>query len=134
VDGPVVAALLQALRDPRAGVRDWAAFGLGVQRDVDTPQMRDALYGLLSDPEEDTAGEAAVGLARRKDPRLLDPLQARLSGTDVGNLWVEAAAELGDRRLLPVLLQLKASGWQNDEPRPSVLDDAIERCSGTATT
>jgi HEAT repeat protein len=129
-DSPVVDALLRALDDPCADVRDWAAFALGVQRDVDTPKVRDALLARLSDDDEaDTAGEAAVGLARRRDPRVFDPLLERLTGGDVGNLWVEAAAELGDPRLLPALLELKASGWQDDEPRPAVLDEAIQRCS-----
>jgi HEAT repeat protein len=128
--GPVVDALLKALGDPCAEVRDWAAFALGVQRDVDTPQVRDALLARLSDDDEaDTAGEAAVGLARRGDPGGFEPLLERLSGTDVGNLWVEAAAELGDARLLPALLQLKSAGWQDDDPRPGVLDQAIARCS-----
>jgi len=80
-------------------------------------------------PEADTAGEAAVGLAPRRDPRLFGPLVERLSDPDVGNLWVEAAAELGDHRLLPRLLHLKSSRWQDDEPRPEVLDHAIHTCA-----
>lgn len=111
--GPVVDALLEALGDSCADVRDRAAFALGVQRDVDSTEVRDALLARFSDDDEaDTPGEAAVGLARRGDPRALKRLLERLSDADVGNLWVEAAAELGNARLLPVLLQLKSSGWQ----------------------
>lgn len=129
--GPVIDALLKALDDPCADVRDWVAFALGVQRDVDTPQVRDALLARIADADDeaDTPGEAAVGLARRGDLRVFEPLLGRLSGPDVGNLWVEAAAELGEARLLPALLELKSSGWQDDDPRPGVLDDAIARCS-----
>ncbi|MGI8331340.1 HEAT repeat domain-containing protein [Actinomadura scrupuli] len=132
--GPVVDALLGALDDPCAEVRDWAAFALGVQRDVDTSQVRNALLSRLSDDEADTPGEAAVALARRGDPRVFDPLLERFSDPDVGNLWVEAAAELGDSRLLPALLHLKSSGWQDGDPRPGVLDEAIERCSAPTVT
>jgi hypothetical protein len=130
VGHPVVGALLGALEDPSPFVRDWAAFGVGVQLDVDTPAIRDALVRHLRETEADTAGEAAVGLARRKDARVFDVLIERLGDFEVGNLYVEAAAALGDPRLLPLLHRLKTSGWQDDEPRPGVLDDAIAQCSG----
>ena len=130
VSHPVVGALLRALEDPSPFVRDWAAFGLGVQLDVDTPAIRDALARHLLETEADTAGESAVGLARRKDARVFEVLVERLGDFEVGNLYVEAAGELGDPRLLPLLHRLKAGGWQDDEPRPGVLDDAIAHCSG----
>lgn len=128
-DGPVVVALLGALNDSDAHIRDWAAFAVGVLRDVDSDVVRDSLWRLLDDPEADTAGEAAVGLARRKDARLLEPLSDRLGDPQVGNLWVEAAAELGDPRLLPRLEHLKSTRWQDDDPRPDVLDRALQACS-----
>jgi HEAT repeat protein len=132
-DGPVVDALLGALEDPRAEVRDWAVFGLGVLRDVDTPRVREALLARLDDEGADTAGEAAVGLARRGDPRVLGPLLEKLADPLVGNLYVEAAAELADPRLLPLLRQLEAGGWQDGELRPTVLDDAVASCGAGST-
>ena len=42
---------------------------------------------------------------------------------------MEAAGRLSDPRFLPDLLRLKASGWQDDDPRPRVLDEAIAACS-----
>lgn len=130
--GPVVDALLEVLHDPSPEVRNWATFALGVQRDVDTPPVRDALMAMLTDDDNgaDTAGEAAVALAKRADPRIFEPLLARLSDPEVGNLWVEAAVELADPRLVPALERLKAAGWKDDDPRPEVLDEAIVRCSG----
>ena len=49
---------------------------------------------------------------------------------DVGDLWVEAAGELADPELLPLLEQLRERGWEEDEEvaRPHVLAEAIERC------
>jgi HEAT repeat protein len=122
---------MAALEDPDPTVRDWAALGLGSLLEVDTPAVRDALATRLNDEEGDTAGEAALGLARRGDPRVFTYVLARLAEPDVGNLLVEAAGALGDPRLLPLLQRLKADGWQDDDPRPKVLDDALANCSRT---
>lgn len=124
----VVQALMVAMHDPCEDTRDWATTALHLL-EVDTPQVRMAFFRALDDDGADTAGEAAVGLASLGDARVLDRLMVELAKDDVGNLWVEAAARLADPRLLPLLLALKANGWQeDDEPRPEVLDEAIERC------
>ena len=123
-----VEALIRLATDPDPDTRDWATFGLGTQLDEDTGPIREALAGRLDDEEGDTAGEAQLGLARRGDPRTLPALLPRL-GDAPGNLIVEAAAELGAPEALPALERLRREGWQQDEPRPSVLDDAIRACS-----
>ena len=126
----VVNALLTAFEDDDPGVRDWAVFGLGVQLDVDSPAIRDALAQRLDDDGGDTAGEAALALARRGDPRAYDVVVTELARPDVGNLYVEAAGALGTPLLLPLLQDLLTSGWQDhEEPRPGTLDDAIRRCA-----
>jgi len=123
-----VTALISLSADPDPEIRDWATFGLGSQINTDTTSIRDALAARLTDPEEDTAGEALLGLALRHDPRTLPALLAMLADNP-GNLIVEAAGELGSPEALPTLQRLKAEGWQDDDPRPSVLDDAIAACS-----
>jgi len=55
-----------------------------------------------------------VGLARRKDPRALEPIIQELSSEHIGILALEAAETLGDPRLLPALLRLQHD-WQRDE-------------------
>jgi hypothetical protein len=45
---------------------------------------------------------------------------------------VEAAAALSAPEALPSLLRLKAAGWQDSDPRPWLLDDAIRACSRSA--
>jgi len=129
VGGPVVDALMRAMSDPSAEIRDWATFGLGVQREVDTEEIRAALRTRLQDDEADTAGEAAVALAKRGDSAVAPVILERLGTPDVGNLWLEAAAELGDPVLLPRLRDLERQGWQIDDPRPELLGDAIAACS-----
>ncbi|MEU1880241.1 HEAT repeat domain-containing protein [Streptosporangium sp. NPDC020072] len=125
-----VRVLLALMRDPDAVVRDWATMTLGGRTENDTEEIRDAFAERLNDPGEDTAGEAAAALAIRRDPRILPVLKRALATPDVGNLYVEAAAELGDPGLLPLLERLRADGWQNDgEPRPQVLDQALQACT-----
>ncbi|MGE0818354.1 MAG: HEAT repeat domain-containing protein [Dehalococcoidia bacterium] len=128
-DGGVVAVvLLRRFADPEPDVRDFAVFALGVNRDVDGPALRDALFERLDDNGAGTSGEAAVALARRGDRRVLPALTRHLAHEDVGNLWVEAAAELGEPTLLPALLSLRDAGWAQDDARPQVLEDAIRAC------
>jgi hypothetical protein len=125
----VAPLLLNMFSDEDDDVRDWATFALGVQMDIDTADVRDALARMLTDVGGDTAGEAALGLARRHDPRALDVLLTELADANVGNLYVEGAAYLADERLVPVLKALKEQGWEsNNEPRPYLLDEAIEAC------
>src|SRR5262249_36850135 len=125
---PVVQGLLRAMQDPDEDVRDWATFTVGTQLDVDTPAVRAALVDRLDDDGADPAGEAAVGLARRHDQRVYPVLAAQLADPDIGNLYVEAAVELGDSGLLPQLEALKSAGWQDHDPIPSTLDRAIAAC------
>jgi HEAT repeat protein len=126
---PAVEALVRRLADPDSQVRDWAAFGLGLLDETDSPEIRQALLELLNDPEGDTAGEAAVALALRHDPRVLPVVLAELAHDDVGNLWVEAAGALADPRLLPALLRLQAHDWARHDPLGHLLAEAIDRVS-----
>jgi HEAT repeat protein len=124
-----IEALIALSADPDGETRDWATFGLGSQlEEEDTDAIRDALAARLDDPEGDTSGEALLGLALRRDPRALPALLARLDD-DPGNLIVEAAAALGAPEALPALQHLKREGWELDEPRPSLLDDALRACA-----
>jgi HEAT repeat protein len=124
------AALIQLTRDVDPEVRDWATMALSAPFEADRDELRDALAARLADTEGDTAGEALLGLAQRQDPRTLAPLLDWLDVDHPGNLIVEAAAALGAAEALPALQRLKSSGWQDHDCRPSVLDQAIEACSG----
>jgi HEAT repeat protein len=121
-----VEGLIQLSVDPDEDVRNWATFGLGTMMDVDTPALRDALVQRLGDPNAEIRGEALVGLAQRKDERVLEPLRRELVGESVGVLAVEAAGSLGDLSLLPLLLELRNSVGTAGQYFDHILDGAIE--------
>jgi HEAT repeat protein len=113
-DAVAIKTLIELSRDEDANVRNWATFGLGSMIDTDTPEIREALLARVADTNDDARGEALVGLARRKDARVLDPLIDELTSENVGLLALEAAEDLGDPRLGPALMLLKEA-WRSDQ-------------------
>src|SRR5687768_15369499 len=81
-----IETLIELSTDEDEDVRDWATFGLGSMIDTDTQELRDALAKRLADEDEDTRAEALVGLARRKDERVLDKLIEQLSAESIGSM------------------------------------------------
>ncbi len=126
-DQMAIESLIELTTDQDDRVRDWATFGLGSQINADTLDIRAALFERASDDDEATRGEAFVGLARRKDQRIIEPLVKELRQYPVAecNYSIEAAEELADPRLLPVLKSLKQSADSGD----MTFDEAIRRCS-----
>lgn len=112
-DKRAIAALIKLSGDDHPQVRNWATFGLGSLLEVDTPEIREALYQrfLLEDPTgEETAeiqGEALVGLASRQDERILPKLMEQLMSENLSVLEIEAAEKLANPQLLSALLQVK---------------------------
>lgn len=86
-----VATLLKLMTDKDSDVRDWATFGLGVLGNFDSPEIREALFHNLSDPEEDVREEAMVGLAKRKDLRSLPETMKALANTALSTRALDAA-------------------------------------------
>jgi HEAT repeat protein len=125
-----IGALIELSADPDEHVRDWATFGLGTQVDVDDGDVRAALVARLNDPFLDAREEAAVGLARRRDPRAFEPVRELLEADEVSTVTVEAAGYLADERLLRPLLEL-GEWWEDD---PELLRAAIDRCDPVART
>lgn len=124
-----IQTLMELSTDPDTDVRDWAAFGLGSQVEADTPAIREALVARLTDEDEHVRGEAMVGLARRHDRRMVEPLLADLEAGWFGSLSTEAAAEIGDPCLYPALMRLREE-WEGDKDdwRYKQLEEAIEKC------
>jgi HEAT repeat protein len=126
-----IQALIDLSSDEDKDVRNWATFGLGSQIEADTQAIRDALFQrvMLETGEDDTIaeirGEALLGLAVRKDERVINPLIAELNCGRIGRLSVEAAKEIGDARLYPALIDLQ-KWWDIDS---KLLQEAIYSCN-----
>lgn len=128
-----IETLIRLSADPDDEVRDWATFGLGSQIDVDTPEIREALFLRLSDEDPETRGEALVGLANRRDPRVVPAILKDWEQHDeTGILSLEAAEAMGDPVLLPQLEKFLATmEWsQADSCFKSQLERAIVACRG----
>ena len=93
-DPVAISALISLTRDSGSDVRDWAVFGLGVQGDVDSPEIRAALLQRISDPNEDVSEEAVVGLGKRQDLRLLPTLRNMLEAPELKVRVAEAASAM----------------------------------------
>jgi HEAT repeat protein len=62
--------------------------------DADSQEIRDALLCRLADTDEDVREEAAVGLGRRKDLRLIPTLRSMLGAAVLKERVAEAASAL----------------------------------------
>lgn len=120
-----VATLLKLSDDPDADVRDWATFGLGSMTELDTPQLRQALLARTEDSDEETRGEAIVGLARRRDVRVVAVIERELCRPDAATLVLEAVRESPQPNFLAGLKQLDRETWDLE-----AVADAIAACGG----
>lgn len=93
--------LLILMQDNDDDVRDWATFGLGVLGDADSDEIRQALMLRLDDTFEDARMEAMVGLAKRKDMRVLPILIGILRNPPVLAGYIDAALHLLDMQSEP---------------------------------
>jgi HEAT repeat protein len=126
-----IRTLIELSADEDDYCRDWATFGLGSQIETNTADIRDALYRRIDDTHDETRGEAMLGLAKRKDTRVVEPLLRELAANSVSSLEIEAAGEVGDPRYLPHLTRrLGGDAWWVN----SLLEEAIERCRPQSMT
>lgn len=128
-DRDAVEALIELSNDPDADVRDWATFGLGSGIELDTPRIREALCARMDDSDPVTRAEAFVGLARRKDERVIPLLIEALDSTQLDeyeprqDLVLEAVEEIAHPRLLPSLLAMR------DRKDSEWIEELIQRLS-----
>lgn len=130
-DQEAIRTLITLSNDPDPDIRDWALFGLGTQIDTNTPAIREALFRGLNEEDDEARGEALVGLARCGDERVVAALLDEWAEPPIGSLSLEAAAAIGDCRLLPRLYRQREI-WLGkgdvEEPFRTLLSDAIAAC------
>lgn len=132
-----VDTLIQLSADPDQDVRNWATFALGSQLEqVDTPALRDALVARLTEADLEVRGEALLGLALRRDPRVIEPLRRELESGELTVLAIEAAQRLGDSQFARVLrAELDAAPATAPSHWRSALEEAVlelERSPGAS--
>jgi hypothetical protein len=124
-------ALFVLTRDEDDCVRDYAFFTLGVLLDTDTPEVRAVLRAGLDDPEYNAAAEAALGLARRRDPSAIAFVADDLRDEGCARGTYEAAALMALPEFEADLLRHRDSGSGDDVNfRREDFDWAIARCRG----
>lgn len=116
-----IQSLVELSADPDRDVRNWATFGLGLVN-ADSGTIRDELMARVCELDDEISGEAIVGLAKRGDIRvvqpLLDSIQSVLQenlefGTlifEAADLAREAAARSSDERWQPLIRRLDELG------------------------
>ncbi len=129
-DPRAIAGLIELSRDTEREVRDWATFNLGTMTHVDTAELREALLARVTDEDPETRGEALIGLANRRDERVIEPILRELEryAKEGGGWWaVEAASTLGlpifHAYLLPLRTLIERHPWFLDE-----YEEALTAC------
>ena len=113
--------------DKVAAIRNWATFGLGTLIERDNKAIRNALWERTKDMHQETKLEAIVGLAKRKDLRVIEIIKQELIKGKYGTLIFEAIEELNDKQFLPLLQQNLKTAKLDKEINPEWLKD-LEDC------
>lgn len=125
-----IQTMIRLTQDAVSEVRDWATFALGQYSQVDTPDVREALWQRTNDEDDMTRLEALSGLALRHDDRIIPLLIDELSQTEVYRVAIEAAGDHGSPLFLQYLLELQANCEWNAEFTKAIAD-SIAKCQAT---
>ncbi len=127
-----IQVLIELSRDKDRDVRDYATFGLGELMDRNTKAIRNALFARLKEKDAEIRGQALIGLAKRKDPRVLKPLQKELMRRFRGTWSLEAAELACNPNFYPLLVKIRRHWEFPDEHRfTTCLNEAIAACKPT---
>ncbi|PCJ63619.1 MAG: hypothetical protein COA58_15900 [Bacteroidetes bacterium] len=98
-----IKTLIELSNDKHGDVRNWATFGLGTLLEIDSEEIRAALWNRINDTDFDTKSEAIAGLANRMDQGIKNVILSELNNGNYGTQLFEAIIKLNDKDFLPVL-------------------------------
>jgi hypothetical protein len=116
LDPRVIDMLVKLTTDPDVGPREWATHALASSPlmlelpEANDRDITDALWERLFDREPAIRNEAAYGFVLRHDPRSTSILERQLLDDEVTLLLAQAARELADPALVP-LIQSVLEWW-----------------------
>ena len=116
--------LIELSTDLETKVRDWATFGLGDETRDDLPEIREALAARLGDKDFETRSEAVLGLAQRKDLRVVAAIQKELESDSIGTLILQAIEEMPHRSFIQPLER-----WLATNPGDEEISTALKACN-----
>ena len=127
-DKRAIDILIKLSADHLSTHRDWATFYIG-ESQFDNQKLREALWERVKDRHYNTKLEAIMGLAKRKDPKIIDIIKTELvKGRSTAGLF-DAIMDLEDVQFLPLLLKEReqAKNYQSaDNYWKSCLDKCID--------
>ncbi len=101
-DEKAIDVLIKFSKDKANHIRSWATFYIG-QVDFDNESIREALWNRINDKHQETRMEAIIGLAKRKDNRVLEIINQELTKDDFGSMLFEAILETENKDFIPIL-------------------------------
>lgn len=100
----VIKILIKLSEDKLSHIRNWATFFI-TEGDRNNLYIREALCKRVNDKHQETKLEAILGLAKRKDNRVIEIIERELIDGEYGILLFEAILETNNKEFLPILQQ-----------------------------
>lgn len=94
--------LIQLSTDQKAHNRDWATFFLAESK-RNNKKIRQALWNRIDDKNKNVRLESIMGLAKRKDSRVLEVIKTQIHDIDYPIGIFQAILDLKDPQFLPLL-------------------------------
>ena len=126
--------LIQFTNSKNSDIRNWSTFGIGTQVEVDSEEIREALWKRVKDSNFETKSEAIYGLAKRKDYRIKSIIMSELKNESYGTLILESTVLLNDSDLRDQLKENLKTATKDETDWPKLIKEAISEIEKTHNT
>jgi len=128
-DPGAIPILEKLLQDSNLDIRDLTAFAVNMTG-LDSKKIRSNLVKMLKEPYYDARCEAITALAIRRDKRVLPALIKELTGEEVRDSMIQAAADICEAELIPILESLLDKYGDDD----GLIQDSIDQLKKDSKT